>query len=115
MNKLFKVLLVTATIYHADPAQTDDTPFITASGAHINPDNPINHCWIAVSRDLEKEGFTMGKEVIIEGTKSLDGVWTIRDRMNKRWTRRIDFLVNKEMKGGKWTNIKIKLIQNDTN
>ena len=48
------------------PAQTDDTPFVTASNSHINPDNPQGHRWIAVSRDLEKLGFTFGVEVCIE-------------------------------------------------
>ena len=41
----------------------------------------------------------------------LSGVWTIQDRMNKRWTQRIDFLVNKTRKGGKWNNVIIKLIE----
>jgi 3D (Asp-Asp-Asp) domain-containing protein len=41
----------------------------------------------------------------------MDGVWTIEDRMNKRWTNRIDFLVNKEMTGGKWTNVKLTIIK----
>ena len=31
MNELLYTLLVTVTIYHADPKQTDSTPFITAS------------------------------------------------------------------------------------
>ncbi len=50
MNKIALVIameLVTATIYHADPKQTDDTPFVTASMARINPDNPLGHRWIA--------------------------------------------------------------------
>jgi len=109
--KLIMCILVTATIYHAEPNQTDSTPFITASGKHINPENPQGHRWIAVSRDLEAFGYTMGTKVLIEGTKSLDGVWTIQDRMNKRWKHRIDFLVNKDIKGGKWENIKITIIK----
>ena len=52
-------------------------------------------------------GFTFGVEVCIEGTGIFDGVWTVQDRMNKRWTKRIDFLVNKDVRGGKWNNIKI--------
>jgi hypothetical protein len=30
--------------------------------------------------------------------------------MNKRWKKRIDFLVNKDVKGGKWNNVKITII-----
>jgi hypothetical protein len=31
--------------------------------------------------------------------------------MNKRWTNRIDFLVDKTMKGGKWNNVKIEIYE----
>ena len=102
-------ILVTATIYHAVPSQTDDTPFVTASMARINPNNPQGHRWIAVSRDLEKIGFTFGVKVCIEGTDVFDGDWTVQDRMHKRWVKRIDFLVNESVKGGKWNNIKIEI------
>jgi len=112
-NIIFSMLLlkevVTATIYHAVPNQTDDTPFITASMARINPNNPQGHRWIAVSRDLEKLGYTFGVKVCIEGTGIFDGDWTVQDRMNERWIKRIDFLVNEDVKGGKWNNIKIEI------
>ncbi len=102
--------MVTATIYHAEPQQTDDTPYITASGMYINPDCPQCHRWIAVSRDLEELGFVFGAEVRVSGTGYLDGIWTVQDRMNSRWTNRIDFLVNQDISGGKWENIKIELL-----
>ena len=108
MNKLLAIL-VTATIYHAVPEQTDTTPFVTASNSRINPENPQGHRWIAVSRDLEKLGFTFGVKVCVEGANDLDGIWTVQDRMNKRFKNRIDFLVNKELKGGKWYNVKITI------
>jgi len=31
--------------------------------------------------------------------------------MNKRWTKRIDFLVDTSLKGGKWNNVTIKLYE----
>jgi 3D (Asp-Asp-Asp) domain-containing protein len=105
-----KIILVTATIYHADPAQTDSTPFITASGAHINPSDPQGHRWIAVSRDLEEKGLRFGVKVKITGAGDLDGVWTVQDRMNSRWESRIDFLVNKKLKGGKWENVSVEIL-----
>jgi hypothetical protein len=40
----------------------------------------------------------------------MDGVWTVQDRMNKRWTNRIDFLVDTDVRGGKWDSVKIELI-----
>ena len=112
MSNILFSILVTVTIYHADPKQTDDTPFITASGKHINKKNPQGHRWIAVSRDLEKYGFTFGACVWIEGiSEELDGEWEVQDRMNKRWRKRIDLLVNKDMTGGKWKKIKLTLLK----
>jgi len=73
--------------------------------------NPESHRIIAVSRDLEAKGFKMNSTVLISNAGDMDGLWIIRDRMNKRWTNRIDFLVDETMKGGKWTNVKIKLYE----
>jgi len=111
MLKFLVSILVTATVYNAVPGQTDDTPLITASGARISEKNAINHCWVAVSRDLEAEGFKMGSKILVEGAGSYDGVWTIQDRMNRRWKRKIDFLVNEDVKLGKWENLKITLVE----
>ena len=59
-------MCVTATIYHADPAQCNADFLTTASMKTIeDPNNPER--WIAVSRDLEAAGFTMGSEVIVTG------------------------------------------------
>ena len=110
MIKLLTIL-VTATIYHAVPEQTDSTPFITASNSIIDASNPQKHRWIAVSRDLEKLGYTFGTKVCVYDAGALSGEWTVQDRMNKRWTKRIDFLVNEDITGGKWTNIKIEIIK----
>ncbi len=100
---------VTATIYHAVPAQTDSTPFITASNRVIDKDNPGGHRWIAVSRDLEELGFVFGARVCVENAGPMNGYWTVQDRMNKRWKHRIDFLVNESRRGGKWENVIIYL------
>ena len=107
-----KSVYVTATIYHAVEEQTDSTPDITASGYKINMKDPLSDRIIAVSRDLEKVyGFKMGDMVRIEGTVFLDGIWYIRDRMNKRWEKRIDLLVPQMIKGGKWENVKLTHIK----
>ena len=52
MNLLISIL-VTATIYHADPAQTDADYLTTASNKTINEADPQGHRWIAVSRSEE--------------------------------------------------------------
>ncbi len=73
----------TVTFYTPCPAETDSTPYITASGARVR----AGIC--AVSRDLEKMGFTFGKTIYVEGLGSFE----IQDRMHRRWTKRVDILV----------------------
>ena len=108
-----KILLVTATIYHATPEQTDSTPHITASNKIIDLGNPQKHRWIAVSRDLEAKGLVFGVKVKVTGAGDLDGIWTVQDRMNRRWLSRIDFLVNEDMTGGKWENVRVEILNDD--
>lgn len=100
-------IMVTATIYNAVPEQTDSDPLITASLKEIDPNNPQR--WIAVSRDLEDLGITLGSVVCIDNAGEMNGEWAVEDRMNKRWRRRIDFLVHDSIRLGKWTNVKIRL------
>ena len=76
-------------------------------------DNPESHRIIAVSRDLETKGFKMNSVVVVSNAGKMNGLWVIRDRMNKRWTNRIDFLVDTTMKGGKWTNVKIEIYEHN--
>jgi len=102
---------VTATIYHAVAEQTDFNTRHNCSMFKLDLNNPRKHNIIAVSRDLEALGFKLGTKVIVTGAGDLDGVWNIEDRMNKRFTKRIDFLVNTSLKGGKWENVKIKTIK----
>tara|TARA_R110000803_G_scaffold142923_1_gene209135 strand:- start:50 stop:400 length:351 start_codon:yes stop_codon:yes gene_type:complete len=106
---LIMSVVVTATIYHADPRQCNADYLTTASLKKINKANPQGHRWIAVSRDLELHGFVFGAEVCVENAGDMDGIWRVEDRMNKRWTNRIDFLVNKKMRHGKWENVIIRL------
>ena len=110
---IIKIILVTATIYHATPEQTDSTPDITASNMKIDLNDPQKHRWIAVSKDLEELGLVFGVKVKVTGAGQLDGIWTVQDRMNPRWNHRIDFLVNQDMKGGKWENVRVEIINDD--
>lgn len=111
MNYLLVSILVAATIYHADPKQCNADFLTTASMEKIDSENPGGHKWIAVSRDLEKLGFVFGVKVKVEGAGALDGIWTVQDRMNKRYTKRIDFLVNKTRKYGKWEQVEITIVE----
>lgn len=99
---------VVATVYNAVPAQTNSDPSHTASMFKLDLSNPYKHRIIAVSRDLLIK-FPMGTKVRVEGT-SYDGVYIVEDKMNKRYTKRIDILINVEMIIGKWENVKITKI-----
>lgn len=86
---------VDVTMYNAVPAQTDNTPFITASGARINPDKATEHRWIAISRDLQERWggpLDFGDIVYIKGAGIHDGLYMVQDNMNPRYTNRVDIL-----------------------
>ena len=77
-------LRVTATAYSSHVGQTDKTPFLAAWNNRIRPGMKI----IAVSRDmLTRYGLRNGSKVRIGG---LSGYYTVRDKMNKRYKKRID-------------------------
>ena len=93
-EKFINLLNVKATMYHPVESQCDDTPLITADGSIICPINVSDWNWIAVSQDLLKKNggiFDYGDQVYVKGTHK-DGVYTIRDCMNKRKTFQIDIL-----------------------
>lgn len=85
---------VTATYYNPVKSQCQGNPLITADGSKINLKKLRNKeiRWIAVSRDLLKY-YNYGDTVIIASSNDkLSGEWIVRDCMNKRFRRRIDFL-----------------------
>jgi len=79
----YQTLEVTATAYNSLHGQGSGDPTLAAWGDRLKPGMKA----IAVSRDLLELGLTHGAEVEIEG---MPGRWTVRDKMAKRWTRRID-------------------------
>ncbi len=85
--------MVTVTMYHPVPNQTDATPYITASGFQLNRKNPKKHRIIAISRDLRKK-LNFGDTVILQGIGKWDGEYVVHDVMNKRFRNRIDILIN---------------------
>ncbi len=77
-------LRVTATAYSSHKGQTDSTPFLAAWNNKLRPGMKI----IAVSRDmLTRYGMKNGTKVRIAG---LPGYYRVRDKMNKRYRKRID-------------------------
>jgi len=82
-------LRVTATAYTSHRKQTDKTPFVAAWNNRLRPGMRI----IAVSRDLlSRYGMRNGTKVRIGG---LPGYYVVRDKMNKRFRRRIDIYMGK--------------------
>ena len=83
------IQVVTLTAYSPEVSQTDSTPFITAFNT------AVRECTVAVSRDLEKQGFTKGKLVWIPSINFCRGLFTVNDRMHKRKRKQLDiFLFN---------------------
>ncbi|WP_241738959.1 RlpA-like double-psi beta-barrel domain-containing protein [Pontibacter beigongshangensis] len=112
LNKTPAPITVTATVYFPEPGQTDDTPFTTADGSKINEKNPGKHRWIAVSRDLHSRWggeISYGDSLLVSGiSEELDGLYIVRDTMNKRIRKRIDILVGRQDEiMGKWKNVQI--------
>lgn len=97
---------VTATCYNATVKQCDSDPSTTAFGYKVNMRYPDHQRYLAISRDLE-EYYSSGDTVMIDGTGVYDGLWMIADRMNRRWERKIDFLVAPDDHIAKFDNITI--------
>lgn len=98
--------LVTLTTYTISEGQTDSTPLITASGYKLDSINPKKQKVIAISRDLKRK-YKFGEKVRVKGAGKLDGIYTIRDLMAKRWTNKIDILINPEDIGTKLRKVKL--------
>ena len=98
--------VVTLTTYTPTAEDCDSTPLITASGFKINESNPKRHRIIAVSRDLKRK-YKFGTKLRIKGAGKYDGTYTVRDVMNKRYTKRIDILVGKTDKQTKVKKVKV--------
>lgn len=100
---------VHATVYNAVPEQTNSDPGHTAFMFELDLTNPYKHKIIAVSRDLLKQ-YPKGTKVQVSGT-TYDGIFIVMDKMNKRYTNRIDLLINQEMQIGNWPDATITKIK----
>ncbi|NEM99217.1 hypothetical protein [Pontibacter burrus] len=107
---------VSASVYFPEPGQTDNTPFITADGSRINRKDPGKHRWIAVSRDLHTRwggDLAYGDSLWITGiSEDLDGLYIVRDVMNRRFRKQVDILVGrKDNIMGFWDNVQIAKLE----
>ena len=108
---LGKSRAVTATCYRATVGQCDATPFITANNSHIDTSRIDELRWLAVSRNLEAY-YQMDDSVIVSGCRvnHFNGIWYIKDRMNLRFTDKIDFLISDSIQADLFKNVKISKI-----
>ena len=101
---------VTVTMYHPVRQQTDSTPNILADGTRIRVHKASEYKFIAVSRNLLKRhgGFLdYGDFIVLKGTDGKDGVYQVKDTMNKRFVNRIDILESPGTKPYKFDSAKI--------
>ena len=90
---------VTVTTYNPTIHQCDDTPHITADGAHFKTWRATEYRYVALSRDLLSRWggpFNYGDYIVIEGAGDKDGVYQVRDTMNPKWTNRVDILTTND-------------------
>ena len=116
-----------ATTYYCNVNQCDNDPFTTADGSIIDPIKLKNKeiRWCALSRDLIWDKYRQGIHaegfrglykfgdtimVISKTCPQINGMWTVHDTMNKRYTNSIDFLIdpiNNKPKLGVCEDVKI--------
>lgn len=101
---------VTATVYNAIPEQCNADFMHTASMFEIDTADVLSHRIIAMERTMMAEyGVRYGDVVRIEGTTLWDGEWQVQDTMNRRFAgmHKIDILVPRNIRHGKWHNVKV--------
>ena len=102
---------VVVTMYHPVRGQTDRTPDILADGTKITIHKASEYNYVAVSRNLLKRWggwLDYGDFIVLTGTNGKNGVYQVKDTMNKRFVNRIDILESPGTKPYKFTDAKIK-------
>ena len=96
-------LTITASAYNSLKAQGSGNPSISAWGDRLKPGMKA----IAVSRDLIKMGLKHNTKVKIEG---LPGTYLVKDKMHKRWKRKIDIYLGRDVKAARqWGKRKVTI------
>lgn len=99
----WKSIEVTASAYNSVENQTSDQPNVGAWGDRLKPGMKC----IAVSRDLLTLGIGHNTKVKITGLK---GIYLVKDKMNERWTNKIDIYMGDNIKEAKeWGSKKVTI------
>ena len=91
----------TMTAYNSDPAQTDDTPCITANG--------FNVCTHGQEDTIAANFLKFGTKVRIPELYG-DRIFVVRDRMNKRYSDRVDIWMKEKTDARKF-GVKVARIE----
>ncbi|MBK6265455.1 3D domain-containing protein [Marivirga sp. S37H4] len=103
-RQTYDTLKVVATAYNSLEAQTTrGNAAIAAWGDTLKPGMKV----IAISRDLIDSGLAHNTEVLIEG---LDGTYIVKDKMNRRWTNKIDIYMGEDVTEARdWGRQKVEI------
>ena len=109
-----RTITVNVTAYSSHRGQTDSTPFLAAWNNKLTKCDKFNpkrvnkdgvNGSIAVSRDLLKKGKLKNGDKIILKTKEGKkiGTFVVKDKMNKRFKKKIDIYFHKDREAAlKW-------------
>ncbi len=99
--KVIRTSTHTMTAYNSDPAQTDSTPCITANGFDV--------CKHNVEDTIAANFLKFGTKVRIPELYG-DRVFVVRDRMNKRYSDRVDIWMKEKVDARKF-GVKVAKIE----
>ena len=109
-----KKINVTVTVYNPVKSQCDSDPLITANNSKIDLKklNAGKLKWVAVSRDLLRNGVSYGDKIRLTSKENpkINGEYFVMDCMNKRFTKRVDLLVPENIKLGLWEDVEMELL-----
>lgn len=92
---------VTTTAYSSDVAQTDSTPCLTADGYNV--------CKAGVENIIAANFLPIGTQVMIPDAFG-DRIFTVHDRMNKRYTNRVDIWMTSRQRALNWGVRTVKVV-----
>ena len=94
---------VIASAYNSVKAQTANDPTITAWGDTLKPGMKA----VAISRDLLDSGLYHKMEIMIDG---MEGKYIVLDKMDGRWTKKIDIYMGTDISKAKdWGNKEVTI------
>lgn len=100
----WKSLDVIASAYNSVRSQTNGKPSLAAWGDTLVPGMKC----IAISQDLLQLGIDHNTPIKIEGLK---GIFLVKDKMNQRYTKKIDIYMDKDIEKAEEWGIKKLTIQ----